>query len=376
MAVDFGILHPLWNYADDQGALLERVTGEIGIDHLTVPAITGACTQFRTHAELETPLFHTAGGWHFPTASQVYSAAGVRPQRARWFGAADILARLAERTRRHGLRLVLRIDLRAVHALVEHEPHLCQRNAWGQPVPTAGACACSPDLRELLRATLDDLRRYEPRGFQLVNWQPDYPADGTAAARPLDWQPRARALLDKCFCASCRQIAQRAGLDVDELATRVQTEIHRLMSAPEPDTKLDSQLARYDEARHGDCAAWLRQLAGADKSCAYQLVHGAAVSPSQFAGDPLDSVVELPAYSTTTDAREWLLQQPGLEHPAETGLRLATWRPFFEDSGALGRVVLAATRLGIPFFDFAGLDQAPAEAVTWLRQAVRNARRD
>ena len=56
-------------------------------------------------------------------------------------------------------------------------------------------------------------------------------------------------------------------------------------------------------------------------------------------------------------------------------LALAVWRPAFREAAELVRLVAEAVGLGISAIDFEGLTEAAPEAVTWLKQAVRFARR-
>jgi hypothetical protein len=142
MPPQFGLVLPLWDYAD-RPEWLDRVAGEIGLDHLTVPVVSGPVESFRLARAIPpdsaaAPYFATEGGWHFPPNAKSYSSTGVRPTKARWFGAADVLGRLAEHLARLGVRLVARVELRDVSALLHAEEHLAQRNAWGQPILTAG----------------------------------------------------------------------------------------------------------------------------------------------------------------------------------------------------------------------------------------------
>jgi hypothetical protein len=342
-----GIVLPLWSYAADDGRLLDHAAGEVGLDHVTVPVVTGVCSQFRLAEGCDKPCFHTEGGWHFPPNAKLYAAAGVRPPKARWFGSADHLARLREHVKRLGARLVLRIDLRAVQSLVEQAPLLGQRNAWGQEVPAAGACACNPHVRELLRATLEDLRRYEPAAHELANWMPDHAAD-CATARPLNWHTPVRRLLDICFCPACRQIAERGGADPDQAARSVRVRVEQqVTAAPEAQNTVpvDLVLRQYTAARVADCALWLRRLAETDADHRYHLIH-ALETPLPYDPPPFDEIVRLPV-----------------------------WRPSFTAPAALVRLASDAVANGVRLFDFEGLDEAPPEAVTWLKQAVRFARR-
>jgi hypothetical protein len=344
MNAQFGIVLPLWSYAADSGALLDRAAGEVGLAHVTVPAVSGPQAQFRLHCDPEKPYFHTGGGWHFPPSAKFYGLTGVRPPKAVWFGATDYLARLQEHVGRLDLRLVLRVDVRAVPALTEHEPQLCQRNAWGQEVPSAGACACHPVVRELLRATLEDLRRYQPAAYELIDFFPDKAGD-RAAARPLTWNAPVRQLADRCFCASCRQTAERAGVDADAAARSVRVQIQHGLSAPPGDQEEDPVMREYVAARTSDTSAWLAAVTASDRGRQY-LTH---LSHSPIAAEPAGA--------------------------ASDGLALPVWRPTFAESASLVRTVTDAASRGVQFFDFEALDEAPPDAVTWLKQAVRFARR-
>ncbi len=388
MDAQFGVVLPLWSYAADSGALLDRVHGEVGIDFVTVPVITGEQACFRLCAEPrpadadapalgDEPYFHTEGGWHFPPAMKIYSVAGSRPVKARWFGAADVLARLREHSDRLRIRRFLRIELRAVRALSEHEPHLGQRNAWGQEVPSAGLCACNPGVRELLRATLDDLARYEPAGFELADWMPDHAVDCTRP-RPLDWHcPRVRRLLDICFCAACRQVAERAGFDPDQAARSVRVHVRRLVGAPpgaELEPEADTVLDAYGGARVADCAQWLQRLAQADSNHGYRLLDGPETPAVYSNVSPIEKLRRLPANWQPTD--DWLKAVPrGQAVLHDDGWSLRAWRPCFNAAASLVHAVSEAVHAGLRIFDFEGLDEAAPDVVTWLKQAVRFARR-
>lgn len=377
MSAEFGIVLPLWSYAADNGELLDRAAGEVGLDHLTVPVVTGAHTQFRLSADVAEPYFHTEGGWHFPADGKAYVAAGVRPIKARWFGSADVLARLCDHATRLGLRLVARIELRAIRELIEREPHLGQRNAWGQEVASAGLCVCNPNVRDLLRATLDDLRRYGPVAFELADWMPDHAVDWSTV-RPLAWNLTVRPLLDICFCAACRQIAERASIDPDQAARSVRVQVGRAVELPAGTTAKkteDDVVAGYGIARLADCGAWLRRLAEVDAAHRYRLLH-ALETPTAYEDSPVEELVRLPARALPHLSDD---QLDGLLRLARTFQHwrwsLPVWRPTFNEPATLVRLLTEATRAGVQTFDLEGLDEAPPEAMTWLKQAVRFARR-
>lgn len=373
MPADYGFVHPLWDFDADEGRLFERVTGEVGIEHVTVPVVSGAQTEQRFGCSPEAPHFHTDGGWHFRPATKAYAATSLRPHKARWFAGGDALARLRERAAVTKTRLVLRVDLRGVRVLVDQQRHLCQRNAWGQEVPFAGACPLNPDLRELLRATLEDLQRYEPAGVELVDWVPDTAVD-RGPRRPFAWHPRVRQLLDVCFCASCRQAAARADLDADEAASAVRAAVQQALDTEEPSAaEGDPLVDRYLEVRRDDCRQWLQRLELRDTDARRLLLRSYDDPPTgNFA--PWVPLVRLPNVELgPLNGDAWAARLAALsEMPA---LSLPVWRPAFGTSGDLVKLVTTAAQAGVSLFDFEGLSEAPAVAITWLKQAVRYARR-
>ena len=166
---EFGLVLPPWNHSQEPDGLLDRVLGEVGIDHLSVPAVTGEVAQFRLSSLPQPPLFYSEGGWHFPPEARLYASTGCRPRVARYLGSRDPVGRLCEYAGRQRLSVYFRVDLPAVRSLVEQNVGLRCRSAWGDELPSFGPCVCNPDFRELLRATLLDLTRYEPAGFTLHN---------------------------------------------------------------------------------------------------------------------------------------------------------------------------------------------------------------
>jgi hypothetical protein len=268
---------------------------------------------------------------------------------------------------------VVRLDLRAVPALVEHEPHLCQRNAWGQEVQSAGACASDAVLRELLRATLEDLARYEPTGLELADWLPDAAADRTAA-RPLDWHPAVRRLLDICFCPSCRQIAERSGVDPDQAARSVRVLVERWLAAGK-DQPEDDVIRGYVAPRASDASSWLNGLASGDPQRQYFLVYPPEELHAHLRGTSMRGLVRLADGAANLGNLEQTLDLVWKAHVSGGGLSLPVWQPTFAEAPALVRLVSDAVEHGVQTFDFEGLDEALPEAVTWLKQAVRYARR-
>lgn len=351
----YGIVLPPWNYAADEGSLLERAAGEIGLDHVTIPVVTGAQAQVRLASTRAAPYFQTTGGWHFAPTGPRYAAAGLRPLKAAWLAGADAVGRLRDQAQRLGLAVFLRFDLRAVTGLGEQAPHLRQRNAWGQELPFAGLCVSNPTLRELAQATLEDTRRYEPAGWELVDWATDTAAFGLPQATP------AYELLNLCFCPSCRQVAARRDVDPDHAARSVRVLFEELVSGAAP-KEADAVVAAFVQARAADNVAWQQRVAASEHDRRVFLLWD-RVRPARVGS--ARPALDLLRYSSADLA--------SLDGAAALAFR-AHW-PAFGESAALVRYMSQAIRLGVSFFDLEGLDESPGEAVTWCKQAVRLARR-
>lgn len=384
--MDFGLVYHLWSFGGEPGELLERAVGEVALDRLVVPVVTGAISQFRPDPATSPNLFQTEGGWHYPPSADVYRSGSIRPRTARWFGKRHTLERVAEFARRRDLKLVCRVDPRGVGSLIEHESRLRQRNAWGDEDVSTGACALNPDLRELLVGVARDLERFGPTGIQLVDWAPDVAAGG-AAVRPLADSPSARALLDICFCPSCRQAALTAGVDPDHAARSVRLHVEALLGEDEDaETRLaeDELLDAYLAARRAECAAWLGQLAATHSEYSWSmLADDPPPTISRLASESASAHLDRDAFTTIYRTAE---QTPACdgeddEKQAPTpalwpgGRQMRVWTPSGGRADHLVRVVSDAARQCAGPIDFDGLEEAPPEVVDWLRQAVRFARR-
>ncbi len=375
MTSDFGVFYHLWSHADQPGELLDRLIGEVGVDHILVPAITGPLEQFRVDPPHPPNLFATGGGWHFPPSAAFYRGVAARPRVARWFGKRDALARVAASAAQRGVTLVCRLDLRDCRPVLDHAPHLCMRNAWGDAAPRAGMCVLNPDVRELLLAAVRDLARYAPAAIQLVDWEPDLAAD-RRNKRPLDHTPAARTLLDLCFCPACRQIALAGGVDPDLVARSVKTHLNHIL-ADELDatrTRLeeDDLLAAYVAVRQQAAATWMREILAHHSEIRWY--HERDDSPpalpwsASAACGPVDWIPVLRGRGSEADPpREGL--------PATAGRVLPVWRPFVSRPDQLVRSVASVARVVRGPIQFDGIEEAPPEVVDWLRQALRYARR-
>ena len=247
MAGDFGLVYPPWNHSTKRDNLLDRVAGEVGIDHLTVPVVTGEQTQFRLSGGFETPYFHTAGGWHFQPQAGLYEASSIRPRTADWLGSRDVLSEIREQAAKLGLKLIFRVDLPLIRGLFESAPQVRSHSAWGD-LPGFGPCISNPDYRELISATFADLVRFNPDGFELDSIWPE-PAGLTFGIWQLDLLTQLGEPGGMCFCPSCRQAAAKANVDAEAAAQTVRAFADRLASRSPRELTAAKPTAMTDELR-------------------------------------------------------------------------------------------------------------------------------
>jgi hypothetical protein len=387
MGGDFGVVFHVWDFADQPGTTLDRVLGEVAPDHLTVPVVTGPIERLRLDPAHGPHTFVTEGGWHYPPTRDAYQSGSVRPRRARWTGKRDALGALRSYAADRGVRLVFRVDLRSLTRLPQHEPRLCPRNAWGDESPSAGICVLNADARELLRGTLADLQRYEPAGFQIADWLPDLAVPG-GPERQFSWNPLLRQLLDICFCPACRQAGN---VDPDQAARAVRVHAERMIAgADEHEARerltADETLRAYVDARRCDALAWLERLAAAHAGLRCYVLADRRFDtehwlPAEAAWAHLSTGVVTPVFRSSglplrdLDLRRELVAPAAARHLESFGLVLPVCLPFVRQADELVRAVSGAARGGISPIDFEGLAEAPADALDWLRQAVRFGRR-
>lgn len=362
MATDFGIILPLWAYGGAQDDLLERAVGEIGVTHVTVPVVTGPYTRYRVHAGGHSHYFHTEGGWHFPPRGELYRSHNLRPTAAEWFKRKNVLARFAEDANKRSLPWFARIAPRAATSWLADGPQLALVNEWGEAETGGTPCVLNPELAQLLHELVADVQGYGPAGLELDDWGLGNAGAHWSALR--HWPDDQRALLELCFCPTCRQIGEAAGVDTEAAARSAQVELERRLSGPVT-APLDPLLDRYAAARAAESAAGLVRL-------------GRHVPGVRFLGHGHnDSTAKAPE---GWHALRILDRAPGADlagamRSQAGAISCPAGYPWFESADALFAALRGAVSAGVDFFDFA-VDEAPEDALDWLRRAVRFLRRE
>lgn len=375
----FGFVYPLWSHIDGSD-LLDRAVGEVGLEHLTIPIITGPWAAYRPGQPLRPHVFETRGGWHYRSAAADGLGGSLRLRTADWLGKRNVLPRVLETANARGLWIVWRLDLPGAGGLVEHNPHLGSRNAWGDQPRGAAACVLNPATRELLAAVVDELRGMAPAaGFEWIAARPDR-ALPASLGRSGHIHDDARRWLGLCFCPSCVDVAQAAGVDAELAAAAV-----RRLTGDDDSWGDDTELAaRYQRVRasywddwwagfvhrHGQGTTWLRVCAPGERPEAPDAPGTPAGHDADGGDGALVDLVRIADDRAASDPDELLGQ---IEQC--TALALPPGRPVFSSADALVRFVHRAAEAGVRHIDFERLDESPAETMTWLRQAVRYAHR-
>lgn len=208
----------LWDLLDEGiDDVLDRLKGEAGVTGITVPVHCPPIDHLRAHADVTPRTFRSKGGAQFQPDARLYSGTRMRPVVAEWLRKSNPLRQVADACAARDL--TLRAWVIGVHnpAVVERYPICAAKDVFGEPIPDY-LCPVNPDVREYLRALVEDL--HESYGIaELLIGGIQFPAlteeDFTQAIGPTEVD---RWLLSTCFCESCRQLAQRDGLDVDRAA--------------------------------------------------------------------------------------------------------------------------------------------------------------
>lgn len=371
----FGVVYPLWSFAGEQDQRLARLIGEVGIDHITVPVITGPVTHFRFEPETGPHYFHTEGGWHYQPERERYGGTDIHPRTADWLKKSNPLPKLMELARRNKVKVLFRFDLRAWIASAHPTSEVMLRNAWDEPMAAAGPCVLHPGFRALFRGSIEDLLRLQPAGLELVNYSTTRWVDQDQ----IDYGPLKVAqtpALGACFCAACTGIAEASGHGASGLRRLAQLEVARL-SRPVDSSSQPDELQSFVCERSKAGADYLARLTASLKLDGLPLFDAFGFG-SWMSSMPPESAWTSLFILPRNDARRRLSRADWSGSPASRGkhaLSVTSWRPVFGQSSDLVRFVTASVADGKQFLEFEDVDAAPMEVTTWIKQAVRFARR-
>ncbi|RJP35783.1 MAG: hypothetical protein C4547_09025 [Phycisphaerales bacterium] len=242
---------------------LDVLRGTVGADGLAVWVAAPASTYFRPRAA-ENKVLRFDGGLTYRPDAACFATTRLKPPAAA-ARSRDILEELFEACAERQMGLSAIISAARTGGLARRHPDAACKNVYGD-VSQTSVCLSNPDVRAWLYSLVDDVtRRADLEAVYLHDFRMGCTdAVDVEPAAPADRRQAIRALLEWCFCESCRQRTAAARVDVDEMAVRVRARIETLMDAaaaagqtaaqiahefrlsglePSPDTELDGVLA-------------------------------------------------------------------------------------------------------------------------------------
>ncbi len=208
--------------------LLDLAVGELGATGITF-SVKAAESQdaiaLSPTGELLAMRLAPGALWQ-PDAEQ-YASTRLRPQTSATLKSRQPAGRLAEVCRDRGQAFRLRLSVLRDAGFAARHPEAVSCNALS--LPGHSLCPSNPDVVELVRCQLLDLAgQFEPAAIEIENFtRPNRyrAAAGTAACWPTAPGAIESGLLALCFCPSCQQQANLAGLDAAAALRSVQVRL-------------------------------------------------------------------------------------------------------------------------------------------------------
>ncbi len=210
---------------------LERMAGEIGVDGVQL-CVSGSGSAALYPRGPQGPRIDSCdAGLHFQLDASKYASVRVRPRVAPWIKSRNPLEAVCRLAERH--RLKVRASLPRTIDMPERSTHATIINALGD-VSLWSHCYAHPDTQELLAALIEDLssnypievvemaapRRPMAQAAFGVTWFPVSMPTGEPFNECLAW----------CFCPACRQQAQAAGVDANQVQTKIEDLVAALLA--------------------------------------------------------------------------------------------------------------------------------------------------
>ena len=136
---------------------LDRVQG-VGASGVSVAVTSGALGELRSAAQATPRVFRSRGGFFFQPNDEYYGDTRLKPIVSTWLKGRNPLEKVVDACRRRGLELRRRLSAFEVGRIARRYPEAAAQTVFGDPAPTT-LCPASPDVRALLRATVDDLSK-------------------------------------------------------------------------------------------------------------------------------------------------------------------------------------------------------------------------
>jgi hypothetical protein len=372
----FLVAYPWDLSVEDVGDVLERLRGEVGITGLSLWVAAPPLAQLR--AIPRTPrVFQTRGGAFFQPAQRHYTQTRCQPIMSSWVTMGSPLAQISKACAGRGLKLRAIVSAAAAGRMAERYPEFTCRNAFGDE-SHARLCLANAEVQTYLRAMALDLSSHDGVSALTladfdVRWSD---ADGFQNAVPLG--PVERSLLAVCFCESCRQRSQSAGIDVEAARRAVEQTVDEAFDhGPRDEVSIEDFFAEHERlSEHRrrqveDLNSLLRKIKEACR-CDLLLERRAGDSQDNAAGG-LDLSIPSAVITRVDDPVELPHVMPSRARRHE--LRLAATSAVGPAGARLVRILPDAAQAGFAAVEIDHYGVLSESALTTLKQAIRFARR-
>lgn len=352
-----------WDLADGGAEeLIGRLRGEVGIDGLSVWAVTPPVVQINA-GRSAAAMFSTPGGAFFLPRESMFARTTIRPVVSTWVRSRDPLEEARQLCERHGLALRVVVSVSRAGRMAERYPQVACRNALGGDSNMA-ICPLHPEVQAYLTALVGNLHAaYAPQAIVMTDFGPCWPDASSPAFRaPVALDSASREAMSVCFCDACMHAAKAQSADADRargVAVEIATGLWRDGAGSRP--------------ARGPLDAYLRAQREGLKEIAGKLVAASGHTLIFDQGDEPAAPslgVEMHALSSADQLSE-LADSAGARWEIRIG---ADWA-IGEKGPALVGLLADAARRGALAATIDHLGLLPESAYKVLKQAARFARR-
>ncbi len=166
---------------------------------------------------------------YLPLRDEAWEGHLLRPRAPEWFEHPEAWSETASALYAEGIATDAWVVLCHDDTLGYRFPQFCTRNAFGDLYPHA-LCPAWPDVRRYARTLVEEALRVDSvRGVVLDAAGPIGVEHSTLHDKIefATWSPVDLALLSLCFCDACRERMTGAGLDQEDLSSRVRAGVGR-----------------------------------------------------------------------------------------------------------------------------------------------------
>ncbi len=383
----------MWTYPwvlVDEGIdqALDRLKGEAGVTGVSLAVTYHSIEQLRPHPGVAPRTFRSPGGAQFQPVPELYTATRLRPVVAPWLKKSNPLAAVSQACDKLGLKLRAWTVCCHGSAMVSKYPAFAIKDVFGDP-STNWLCPVNPDVREYLRALVEDLTTHYL--FDTVELErPSFPEKLHSHAHHkigVVLGPVGEFLYNLCFCESCRQAAERDGVNVEAAASAAMEGLTAILS--DRDFEASSREAFLSE--NPDLAAFVDWRCGQITSLVASLKQTSSVRVVVHrVGDHYMTAADwrsiagacdgllAPCSYSGDDAMKTLVQEVRGETGSPAGVELSfnACSPQCPSAEAFVSAVAGAVRLGVRSVDVYNYGLLPIDRLEWVRRASRYAHRE